>query len=116
RLEPDAALRADRGPVRLIERGLIDQADLQLPGHLGQCHADLQRVAARFQRVGSNNEDQRQIVAECQIADRNMARLHALLSPVLPAPVVVTPAKAGIRFSTVSEAGQWIPAFAGMTI
>ena len=103
-LQPDAARRAERGAVGLVERGLVDQADPQFARDFGQCRAGFQRMGAQLERIRADDEHQRQVVTERQIADRNVAWWHP------EAPVAGCPSPASLSLGTLSpqaERGFW---------
>ena len=58
-----------RGAVRLVERGLVDEADAQLRGDLFQRCRHLERMRAAFQRAGTGDQSKRQAIAELGFAD-----------------------------------------------
>ena len=64
---PRALLRA--GAVRLVERGLVDEADAEPRGDLLQRRRHLERMRAAFQRAGPGDQRQRQRIAEARLPD-----------------------------------------------
>ena len=68
RLEADAALAGPGGAVRLVERGLEDQADLQPRRDLLQRRGDLERMGAAFELAGTGDQGERQVGAEAAVA------------------------------------------------
>jgi len=75
-LEPDAARAVDRGAVRLVEGGLVDEAEAELRRHLHQRMAHLQRMRPALQRARPGDERHRPVVAEGEVADMDVAVLH----------------------------------------
>ena len=66
---PRPALALEAGAVRLVERGLVDEADPELRRHLLQPPGHVEGVLARFELAGPGDERERQVVAEGGGAD-----------------------------------------------
>src|SRR5690606_9226932 len=72
RLEPHAPLPRKAGAVRLVERGLVDEADPEPSGHLLQSAGDLERVLPRFELARPGDQDDGEVIAEDGISDRDV--------------------------------------------
>src|ERR671914_577793 len=58
------ARRPGAGPVGLVERALIDQAQLARPRHLDQGGRGLERVIAALDLTGPGDQHERPVVAQ----------------------------------------------------
>ena len=67
--KPDAARGRRAGAVGLVERGLVDEADLQPRGDLLQRGRHLQRMRAAFELARPGDDRDRQIIAELDRAN-----------------------------------------------
>ena len=73
RLVEAKAARARRaGAVGLVERGFVNEADIQLRGDLLQRRRHIESVRAAFQRARPGDQGERQRVAEARFADLTM--------------------------------------------
>ena len=68
-VEADAALTLGAGAVRLVERGLIDEANPEPRGEFLQRRSHLKGVCAAFQRARPGDQGERQRIAEARLAD-----------------------------------------------
>ncbi len=100
-LQADAARARQRGAVRLVERGLVDEPDAEPAGDLDQRRADLQRMRPAFQRAGARDQHERQVVADPNFPDRHMTRIHQR-----PFPISDSPAITGARGSRRTGSGS----------
>ena len=62
--QAEAARRRGAGAVGLVERGLVDEADLQPRGDLLQRGGHFERMRAAFELAGPGDDRDRQIIAE----------------------------------------------------
>ena len=74
RVEAFAARALQAGAVRLVERGLVDQAQVVIAGDLGQRVRAFQRVRPAFHQAGAGDQHQRQIVANRKPVDGHVMR------------------------------------------
>ena len=80
RLEPDAARAVAAGAVRLVERGLVDEANPDALRHLLERLRHLQRMGTAFELARTCDQRERQIVAEARRADiHNRVRDQGLI-------------------------------------
>src|SRR5918998_345873 len=70
-VEADAAGARRRGAVRLVEGGLVDEADPEPRRHLLEGGGHFERMRAALHRAGTGDEAERQGVAEADGADRD---------------------------------------------
>src|SRR5438045_1205767 len=68
-LETHAARGCTAAAVRLVEAGLVDEADAELAGQFGQRMAHLMGMRAALELAGSGDQRQRPVIAQRQIAD-----------------------------------------------
>jgi hypothetical protein len=71
-LHAHAALGGGAGAVRLVEGGLVDEAEAQPVGELDQRMGHLMGMLARFQRAGAGDQGERAVVADGEPADGDM--------------------------------------------
>ena len=91
RLEPQPARALDRGAVRLVERGLVDEADAE-PSPVSSTSAWLISCAwlPALERARAGDQRQRPVVAEREIADMDMMRHGRLSSAGVPSSKALT--------------------------
>ena len=75
-LQPQAACGAGGGAVRLVERGLIDQGDVQPLGDLPKRVGGLQRVGAALHLAGAGDHRQPLAVADARLTAARRACEH----------------------------------------
>ena len=77
--EAKAALAGKAGAVRLVEGGLVNEADPELPGDLLELSRHHEGMLTAFQLAGTRDHGQRQLVADAQLADLyGGIRFHSL--------------------------------------
>ena len=74
RIQAQAAGARQAGAVGLVERGLVDQADVEVARHLGQRVRRLQRVAPALHDARPGDDHERQVVADGEAIDGNVMR------------------------------------------
>ena len=72
RVEPHAALAGETGAVRLVEGGLVDEADAEAGRHLLEPAGDVEGMRAEFELARAGDERERKVVAEDGFADRDV--------------------------------------------
>src|SRR5262249_18635337 len=68
-LEPHAARALAAGAVRLVEGGLVDEADLQPGRNFLQRRGYFERMRAALERTRSRDQRKRQRIAETRLTD-----------------------------------------------
>jgi len=76
-LHADAPCRGEAGAVRLVEGRLVDQSHPQAAADLLQRLSHLQRMFSAFHRAGTGDDRERQIIADGQRTDSDVARAGA---------------------------------------
>ena len=74
-VEAEPSLRLERGAVRLVERALVDEADVELAGELVQRTGHVEGVLAAFERARSGDQGELRVVPEAH-ALRGDERIH----------------------------------------
>jgi hypothetical protein len=78
-LHPDAAVAAERGPVRLVEGRLVDEPEARPRGHGPQALGVAQRRVARLDHAGSGDQRQRGAAPDRDRPDADAAATHGRL-------------------------------------
>ena len=73
RVKPEPARAGSAGAVRLVEAGLVDEADAEPAGDLLQRRGHFQGMRAAFQLARAGDQRQRRVLREATRADRARA-------------------------------------------
>ena len=77
-LEPEPARAFERGAVRLVERGLVDEPDAEPRRQFDQRMAHLERMLPALERARPRDQHKRPVVAERELADGDGTILHSI--------------------------------------
>ena len=90
RVEPGPALAGQRGAVRLVEAGLVDEADAEPGGHFLERAGHVEGVLARFQLARAGDQRERRGIGEGDLADPDgdvwLAHLETSNAKTAPCP------------------------------